>query len=664
MRRRAAACAMGLLLWAAPVGAAQLLALVAPQWSAFQRSAVPAGAASLVAEARALVASDPTRVAEVLAGVGTAPAVVRGLAADAGYFLGGDSVFAAQRTYGELLAGALTPEEQSWVRFMLGNIHKGLGFLEEAEAEYRAAAQGPPGPWSASLAFDLAVLDLERERWPAARDGLSAWVAENAGAPGEALAMALLAEAEVALDNLDAARGWRSRARSLDPDAWRVRPETGMALAELARRDGDTRAAVQLLDAVAELAPGSAQGARARLAAGAIWEEAGAVADAVRVYAVLLDGGATAEEGREARLRLALLGVAHAAGLELTEPYPAYRVFYRPQPTLEEFAAGRDPAAAQRALRGLATLAFQADAAEQGLHTLARVFQDYPESAESGRAYEAFMDLLAAELRRRLGAGQAADVVRLYAAFRPAVDWAPTRDVGTVAVLAAQACEALGATGEARSLYEEMRAAGSRVLSEAELRARSERTRAVEGDLDAIRAWARRPDAGWRSRYALGMALAAAGDPEGARAALLEAARLAAERGDQLELLAQADRFLPAAVDNGARLRALLVRRQVWREVPPGADRAAWEPHLALSEARLRVAAGDFAGALRAYRAAPALAPEDRYLLALAEARSGDPEAARRRLAALAGDATGLFSRLATLHLDLLADPAAGGEPR
>jgi len=644
-----------LAIGAAPAGA-RLLARVEPGWSPFVFAPVPAEHRSLAAEARGMLETDPGRIAEILsreAGARSGSArVLSGLRADALYFAGGDGVFEAQRAYRSLETQGLTPEEGAWVHLMLGNLHKGLGFDREAETEYRAAALGPAGPWRPALDFDLAALALETGRYGEARDALVAWLQAYPEQPGAPLALYLLGEAEAALGDGATAQLHFARARAADPAAWLARPESGLALVRVLRSEGRVEEAVALLDTLARDRAGTREAAQARLLTGELWESRGEIVQAARVYGALLDQGPTQEEGREALLRLALLGSEHADRVELTEPYPAYRVFYRPWPTLEEFVAGRDPLQAQRALRGLARLSRRDGRVEEALLQLSRAFLEYPESPESGRAYEGFVSTLEAHLAARLGAGAYVEVVGVYEALKKTVAWVPTRETGLLDLQAADAYAALGAPVLAGEIYERLLARGTSALSSADLRRRLNDTRAAQGDLDALRRQAGAAPH-WPASLALARALARTGDRDRARRAYLDAARLAPGAQEKAAAWEEADALLLPGATNQELWQALVQRREGWQGLAAGEERVAQEARDRLLAARLRFVLGDEDGAARLYRELGDLGPEDRYVQAIAEKRAGHGERAAALLGNLAEDGGALFGGLARLHLEV-----------
>jgi len=345
--------------------------------------------------------------------------------------------------------------------------------------------------------------------------------------------------------------------------------------------------------------------------------------------------------------------------VELTEPYPAYRVFYRPQPTLEEFAAGRDPLQAQRALRGLGRLLRREGRVEEALLQLSRAFLEYPESPESGRSYEDFVSALEAHLTARLRAGAYAEVVGVYEALKKDVAWVPTRDTGLLDLRAAEAYEALGAPAIAEELYQRLLNRRAPVLSAEELRRRLTRTQAAQGDLEAIQ----RQAAGasdWRASLTLARALVRAGERERARRAYLEAVRVAPGAQEKAATLEEADALLLPAAGSQELWQVFLRRREAWEGIPPGKERSAQDARDRLLAARLRFALGDDQEAVKLYRDLPDLGPEDRYVMAIAEKRAGHPDRAATVLEGLAEDGGALFGDLARLRLEvnqLLATP-------
>ncbi len=646
--------------------AAGLLAEVDPTWSPFVRSAPAPGFEPLVREARELLATDPQRVARVLGkalAAGGAPRQVRGLRADALYQVGGDALWQAERGYRELLKEDLTPVEAAWCRFMLGNIQKGLGFPEAAEVEYRQALPEAREPWKAALRFNLGALLLETGRPAEAVRELGAWVRDYPGAPGRALALYLLGEAlERSGEPARAAQRFRE-AEALDPDAWRARPETGYAMARTLLQEGEPARATAVLETLAEAYRGTPEAEKALLESGRIWEREGNIPAAARAYARLLDQGAGAEAAREARLRLALLGVDHADEVELTEPFPAYRIFYRPRPTLEEIAGGRDPEAAQRALEGLARLARKEEAVEEALRLLVRVFEDYPESPESGRAYEAFMDLLNQAVGGRLRSGDPVGAAMLFERFRASIRWVPTRDVGGLLVLAAEAYEAAGAPGLARDLYQEARSRGTRALRAWELDARILRTRAAEGDPDAVRRVAELHPEDWRAQVAWARILADRGSDGEARRAYGRALEAAPSPAVRYRIRVEADRVGRRSAPTRELLAELEGREKLWARLSQ-AQRDGLVPPPVIAGARLRFALGRYKEALQAYGTAGDTEDADRFLRALALARVGDSAGAREAWAALAEEGAAPYGPLGALSLeidDLLE--SRGGEP-
>jgi tetratricopeptide (TPR) repeat protein len=633
--------------------AGQLLATVDPGWSHFARMQPPEPLVALVREARALMPGDPGRVAEILAQTeaadGVADPLLEGLRADALYFVGGDRLFEAQRLYRSVVTARSLPEADGWCHFMIGSIHKGMGFWKEAEVEFRAALEAGRGPWTPALAFNLGVLYLETSRFAEAQRQLSAWVDSHRREPGRALVLFLLGEATAALGDAQGAAERFREALAEDPQAWTVRPEIGFAMADLFDRAGEAERAVAFLDAVVERYPGTEEAGLARLKAGGIWEALGRVTPAAMAYGRILDERSASLEGREAVLRLALLGVDHAQQVELVEPLPAFRYFYRPRPTLEEFVAGREPLAAQRALQGLAVLERREGRPGAALAILARAFEEYPESPESGRAYERFMDLLEEHLAELAAAERHAESVLLYEGFRSSIGWAPTRDTGGLVAAVAGSYEELGAPALAREKYEELLETGTRGLELEALRRRLLATRVAEGDLEALREWTDQNPSDWRALLNLAAEFAASGRGAEARRMYLAASRSAPGAAEKLTVLSQADR--EAVRDAGAEdiLRSLEVRAPLWDAM----EGDGWREHSLLVRARLQFALEAHGEAVRLYRQLQDLSAEDAYLLAIAEQKTGNGEESRARLQDLAAVANPLIASLARLQLEI-----------
>ncbi|GAB4255258.1 MAG: hypothetical protein Kow0092_00120 [Deferrisomatales bacterium] len=634
-----------------------LLARVDPAWSPFLRSPVPAEWRALVAEARQAVAAEPDRVAQVLGGrVPEEPAARRailGLAADARYLAGSANWFDIQRAYRDVLQAGPSETETAWVRFMLGNIFKGLEFLKEAQVEYRAARKGPEGPWSAALLFDAAAVELEQGEYRAARELLGRWLERYPSLPGRVLVRYLAGECEAALGDGGAALGFFDRARAEDPRGWTARPQTGFALARTLADAGRVAEAVEVLDAVPEAFPGSRHAGAARLAQGELWSGRGEVARAAAAYAKLLDEGAGPEESREARLRLALLGARHAATVELSEPYPAFRIFYRPRPTLEAFAAGRDAGRAQRALLGLGELSRGEGDPEAALAAWARAFLEFPETPESGRAYEAFVALLEAHLERLAEAGRWLRIVELHAAHRKAAGWVAVRDVGRLDLLAARAYEALGAPGLARELYGALRSQGTRAVPAPELERAWLRTGAKSGDPEALERWARLDPEGAEAALALARRLAAAGDRDRAK---LSYERFLSSDGEPLRRLAGAyelEGLTGGDPDPGARLDSLRRKARIWQRLGAAEGGGVWAAHGRRVEGRLQFALGRWAEAATALAEVADPGPADRYFLALSLLRAGRAGEGEGMLASLAEEGGAPYGALAALQLEL-----------
>jgi hypothetical protein len=666
MRTQAAAaflgCFLALAAAARPAFCAQLLARVEPGWSPFVAGPLPpeAGpAAGLFLEARRLLASEPGRVAEVLRVEDLPPGRTalfsRGLRADALYLLGRRGLGEARKLYRAVATQESSPEEQAWAEFMLGNIQKIQGFEREAEVAYRASLKGGGMPWRAAVLFDLAALELEAGRPAEATGHLEEWLREaGKKTPGRALVLSLLAEALAAAPGGgDEALARFAEARSLAPEAWLARPESGRAIAPLFRKAGKVGEAVQLLEMIPRNYPGTLDGARARLDVGEIWEAAGKVPLALRSYALLLDEGATRQEGATATLRIAFLGAEHGPGVRLLHQHAAYRLFFRPAPVLEEASRGGDPLSAQKALRALGLLAKREDRWRDALRLQAKAFQDYPKSPESGRAYEAYMELLEETLARKLEAGAHAEVVELYADSRANAAWEPLRDRGRTALSAARAYLALGVPKLALELYEELSRRGTRAARPTEIEQLRLEATAKAGDYTSLSALAAGQPSDRDFQLKLARSLADQGRLPEARERYRRASDLASEPAERLAIMVESDRLLEESgrVDD---LLANLAKRDALREkLPAGPQREALARSDALAEARLRFSRGDYAGAAQAYGRLSPLSPEDLYLLALSERRRGRSGRARELFSELAKGGDPTLVRLAHFYVQL-----------
>jgi hypothetical protein len=298
------------------------------------------------------------------------------------------------------------------------------------------------------------------------------------------------------------------------------------------------------------------------------------------------------------------------------------------------------------------------------LDTLARVFRDYPESPESGHAYETFTELLESHLVERLEAGAYAEVVSLYEAYKSPLGWVATRDTGSLAVRAAEAYEALGAPLSAQRVYESMIRAGTRALQTEELTNRVARTRVQARDPDALRQWVEGNPDDWAARLTLARILAGQGETLAAHRHLLAVASLAPTPAERLAVLSEASRLATRFATTENLLAALEARGQLRGSLPPGPQRDNWKSHDRLVAARLRFAKGEYGEASRLFRGLPDLDPADTYLLALAEGRTGRPSQASGAFAELTGGQDALFASLADLHLKLSQLRQSNGSSR
>ncbi len=620
IRAAAALLAVGAVLLAARPEAA-VLARVDPGWSPFR--AAPA---------------DPGGRAE------------RGARADELYRAGAGTAGEARSAYRELLGEPLDPAEQAWVRFMLGNLARLAGAADEAEAQYRAASAGPRGPWSAALDFDRAVLALEAARFGEARQGLLSWLRDYRGEAGEAVVLSLLGEVEAALGDPGSAAARFEEALRKDPESWRVRPETALAWLRLLRASGRDGRVRDLADALAAAPVTTPEGVRTVLLAGGFFEAEDDVPAAARLYARVLDQ--EERDGREmgrVRLQLALLGVAHADEVDLVEPYPAYRLFYRPGPALEELAADPDPELAQGALLGLAESARRDGRTRRALQLRSRAFREYPQGPMAVAAYEEFLSLLEAHLRDLGARGELAELVAVYQDFIVAALWVPARELGGASLLAAEAYEELGAPALAREVYEELRARGTRVVHTDELRVRILRTRAADGDPQALQSLAE-DGGGWSERVAWARRLVSTARPDEASAQYRRAAEGAPGPAERFAVLEESPLAWAAGASAEELLDALEERKRVFVSLPSEAEEGARENHVRRVEGRARFALGEFERAESLLAGAGPDDAADVYLAALGAERSGHRERAADLLRALESAGDPVFSRLASIR--------------
>lgn len=634
-----------------------MIALVSPEWSPFYSAEAPSNISSLAIESRALMFVDPARVAEVLSKENPQDKesvnLIRGLSADAYFFIGGDFLLEAKRSYRSISLAEVDAATVAWAQFMLGTIDFGIGLQEEAEQEFKQALQGPHGPWMPALIFNLALLELDSGRPAEARSRLHGWLESYSHEPGKPLVLFLLGEAEMLLENIKAASSRFEAALKADRDAWLHRPEIGYALVDLLLKLDRPEDAVLVLGRLVESRPGTITASRALLAMGAIWAGKGETVKEAEAYARLLDDAPTTEESAEAMLRMALLGARHNDRIDLVEPYPAYKIFYRPAPTLVNVVNDRNPLMAQRALRGLSLLARREGAERKALMLLARAFKEYPESIESGRAYEDFMTLLENHLNSKLSESAYADVVEVYEGLKGPMGWAPDRDTGALSLSAGKAYGSLGAPSSARRVFEEIRQRGSRSVPPEEVDIQILGAKAMEGDAEAAKQWAEARKNSWEAQVFLADKLAVEGDLLQARMRYKKAAGLTSNPIDKLSAMAQADRLVVSELETNKLLAALRSKEDVWTRLPPGPERVEWEAHGRITEARLKFALGDYGGAAKLLRPINNRSFGDTYVLALAEKKLGRMEKSAELFAALVKADDPVYAGLAGLHLEI-----------
>ena len=129
------------------------------------------------------------------------------------------------------------------------------------------------------------------------------------------------------------------------------------------------------------------------------------------------------------------------------------------------------------------------------------------------------------------------------------------------------------------------------------------------------------------------------------------AEKLAVNAQERLDARAESDRLGVHVAKAPVLLEQSQRRRKLWRSLPAGDERAAWEAEGLLTEARLRFATGDYAGAAERFEAVPERSVPDTYLLAVAELRSGRWAEGIGRLQRLAEGNHPVFREMATERL-------------
>jgi tetratricopeptide (TPR) repeat protein len=652
------ALALASLLMATCAAAQVLVAKVDTKWSPYVSMRVddPSG---LVGEVRELLSVDPGRVTSVL--IRSKPTteemkrLYRGLRADALYQQGGNALYNAQRIYREIINSEPEEAESSWANFMDGNIKKVTGSASVARVAYHEALISKrEWPWSPALTFNLGSLEVETGNYAEAIPLLERWLGLWGDKTGSALCRYLLAEAYSntrqgikALDFLDSAA-------SLDPDVWIARPGIAFSLMNDLEKAGRLTDAALMLGKIPGRYPGTVNAGRARLAAGKLWEDAREVAKAAASYAQLVDEGPLPDDEQEARLRLAFLGLYHAEKVELTQPYPAFKNFYRPQEILEVIEREGTPDRQQRAIYGLAELSRFAGHNRRALEQYSQVFRLFTETAMSGLAYERFMDLLEKHMAEKMAAAEYLQVVSTFEFFREASKWALTRDRGAILAYAAEGYRKLGAPQLSHDLYESALYSGTRAVPTKKLREYVARAKVGIDEPGAIDQWLKAHPKDAEVKLKLARAKKVEGKTKESRELYLDAAALFDDPLARLEVLREADLLLEELGDLDQRIAAAQTRSRV-AEKATGKLGAEERGHSRLVEARLRFASGQYGKAVGLFTKLDALAAEDSYLLALSHRALKQNTQARELFTTLTEKADDIIIvGLARLHLDVM----------
>lgn len=625
MRTRLRALLLLLLLLPVAAFADPLLAKVFPAWSPFVSTPVkdPTG---MIGEARKMIFTDPARVAEVLKGAGNAldreqKRMVDGLLADALYQRGGNSLYEASRAYRVIITGNPDPSDVSWLRFMEGNVRKIMGYTAEARYSYEEVLRGAEKPWTASAIFNLGVIALETGDNLTAVNYFEDWLGRYRGQAGTALVLYCLVEAYSEVRDPVRALAAYDEAKRLEPDGWLVRPEIGYRISEELQAVGKLEEAATELAKLGKTAPGTAEGGKSRLAIGEMWVQKGRIDQAARVYAELVDEKPGADQLEEVQLRLALLGVLYSDEIELTEPFPAYKEFYRPeQRFLEILAKSRSSERKQLAEFGMGELWKKRGEIDKSLEAYARAFQKYPQTPMSGRAYEHFLETVEKGMQEELDRADFAGAARLFETYLPTARWSPQRDLGLMHFLAGKAYVGLGSVTQGKKMLEDALYMGTPAVEPALIREELAKIQVREKDATAMVEWVRTHPDDLAMKLELARKLAARGESPAARELFAEVIKKTDDPAQKLNLIRESDRLAKADVDTA--LKALGSRRTILAKSPESAGNAE-----DLQEARLRFAAGEYAKAIPLLEKLN-LAPEDRYILALSYRATGREEMA------------------------------------
>lgn len=653
MKKAVLALASFLLICVAGVSRADpLLAKVFPEWSPFMsmETADPTG---LITEARKLMATNPARVADVLkSNISTADPVqkriAQGLLADALYQTGGKAIFEAAKGYRAMIVDNGPPETLPWLLFMDGNVKKILGFTGEARASLIDATKYGEKPWSAAILFNLSALELEVGNYNAAIADLEEWLAKYKGQAGTPMVLYMLSEANVGRNAVISALAAWDEARALDPDGWLARPEIGYKAAEALQAVGRQDEAARELEKMGQKAPGSQEAGKSRLAAGEMWVQKGRIDLAAAAYAQLADEKPTPDQLEEVYLRLALLGALYSDEVELTEPYPAYKEFYRPRPRFEEvLAKSKNSERRQLAEYGIGELDKKDGEEEKAIAALIRAFKNYPQTPMSGRAYDKFMEIFELEMAHRIERGEFAEAAKLFEEHRETARWSEQRDLGLIHYNAGRAYIGMGQSTKGKKLLEDALFMGTAAVDHQTIKEELLKARMNDREEAAFTEWLTYHPDDAEARVTLARLKAAKGDVASAKSEYGEVLAKEKDPARRVELLRESDRLAP--VDAQAALKTVESRKKLLAKNPEAANRED------LQEARLKFATGKHAEAIALFEKIPDLTSEDRYVLGVAYRSTGKDEKAAAIFRELVKEKPDpLLADLAKFHLDAM----------
>lgn len=640
------------LLAGVPAHADPLMAKVYPEWSPFMK-AETADPTGLITEARKLMAANPARVADVLKNAASSAdplqkRIALGLLADALYQRGGNAMFEAARGYRALLLDNPPADFLPWLLFMDANVKKILGFTGEARAAFGDAMKYGEKQWSPALLFNLSALEVEVGNYNAAIGNLEDWLGRYKGQAGTAMVLYMLAESYAARNGTGQSIAAWEEAKALEPNGWLARPEIAYKVAEQLQSVGRQEEAAHELEKVGEKAPGSQEAGKSRLATGEMWVQKGNIELAARAYAQLADEKPPPDQLEEAYLRLALLGVLYADEIELKDPFPAYKEFYRPRERFDDvLAKSKSAERRQLAEYGIGELERKEGNEEKAIESLIRAFKNYPETPMSGRAFERFMEVLETSMAADVERPDFQSAANLFETYRETARWSPQRDLGVIHFHAGRAYIGMGQTTKGKKLLEDALFMGTRAVDHTFIKEELLRARMGERDENAFVEWlGLHPDDG-EARLTLARLKVGKGEAATARAEYGELLAKEKDPAKKVELMRESDRLSP--VDPQAALKAIEGRKKLLAKNPEAGNRED------LQEARLKFATGKHAEAAAALEKIPDLTPDDVYILGVSYRSLGRDEKAREIFAKLAKERPDpLLGDLAKFHLDAM----------